>query len=212
MSLQRVVAESLGIQGPYPGLRPYRRDESLIFFGREQQIDQMKENLRTVRFLGVVGTSGCGKSSLVKAGLFSALDSGFLVTHDLPWASQWPEWTASRWSTVDMQPRNHPYRGLAEGLLQSELLGDRWDASEPANVPALAARLQSGSRQLLRLWQQAAGGPTGNLLIVVDQFEELFRFHDTGYAALAQSFVRSLLELAAQPDWPVYVAITMRSR
>jgi len=211
MSRQREVALSLGIQGPYPGLRPYQRHESLIFFGRERQIDQMKEKLRTVRFLGVVGSSGCGKSSLVRAGLFSALDSGFLVTRDLPWASRWPAWTASRWFVADMQPRAHPFRGLAQGLLQSGLLGERWDAADPANVPALAARLQSGPGQLLRLWEQAQGEPDGNLLIVVDQFEELFRFQDTQHAGLAQAFVSSLLELAAQPDWPVYVAITMRS-
>ncbi len=145
MSRQRVVAESLGITGPYPGLRPYQRRESLIFFGRERQIDQMKEKLRTVRFLGVVGTSGCGKSSLVKAGLFPALDSGFLVTRDLPWASQWPDWTASRWFTVDMQPRNHPYRGLAQGLLDSGLLGDGWAADDPENVPDLPAQLYAGA-------------------------------------------------------------------
>jgi formylglycine-generating enzyme required for sulfatase activity/energy-coupling factor transporter ATP-binding protein EcfA2 len=211
MSRQREAAQSLGIQGPYPGLRPYQRHESLIFFGRERQIDQMKEKLRNVRLLGVVGSSGCGKSSLVKAGLFPALDSGFLVTRDLPWSSRWPAWSASRWFVVDMQPRNHPFRGLAQGLLQSGLLGERWDAADAANVPALAARLQSGPGQLLRLWEQAQSEPAGNLLIVVDQFEELFRFQDMQHAGMAQSFVGSLLDLAAQPDWPVYVAITMRS-
>ncbi|MCY2988230.1 MAG: SUMF1/EgtB/PvdO family nonheme iron enzyme [Planctomycetota bacterium] len=211
MSRQREVALSLGIQGPYPGLRPYQRRESLIFFGRERQIDQMQEKLRTVRFLGVVGSSGCGKSSLVRAGLFPALDSGFLVTRDLPWAARWPTWSASRWFVADMQPRNHPFRGLAQGLLQSGLLGERWDAADAANVPALAARLQSGPGQLLRLWEQAQGEPAGNLLILVDQFEELFRFQDTQHAGLAQAFVSSLLDLAAQPVWPVYVAITMRS-
>src|SRR5512144_1969088 len=63
---------------PYPGLRPFRSDESDIFFGREAQTDEMVQRLKTSRFLAVVGTSGCGKSSLVRAGLLAALETGLM--------------------------------------------------------------------------------------------------------------------------------------
>ena len=212
MNYQLALLRSLDILGPYPGLRPYRRNESLIFFGRERLVDQMKDKLRAARFLGVVGSSGCGKSSLVKAGLFPALDSGFLVARDLPW-SRYPNWAASRWFTVDMQPRHDPYRGLSDGLLKSGLLGECWPATDPINVAALEVWLREGPRQLLRLWEQAqnGAGPQANLLILVDQFEELFRFRDPQQTSQSQAFVSLLLDLAAQPEWPVYVAITMRS-
>ena len=95
--------------------------------------------------------------------------------------------------------------------MDSGLLGSTWDIQNPGSVPALAARLQAGPRQLLKLWQQAEGSPTGNLLILADQFEELFRFRDGDNFGLAQSFVSSLLELSRQEEWPIYVAITMRS-
>ena len=57
---------------PYPGLRPFSRSEADIFFGREEQTDQILDKLSRARFLGVVGGSGCGKSSLALAGLIPA--------------------------------------------------------------------------------------------------------------------------------------------
>ena len=53
---------------PYPGLRPFRRDESQIFFGRETQVEQLLHRLHGHRFLAVVGSSGSGKSSLFVRG------------------------------------------------------------------------------------------------------------------------------------------------
>jgi ABC-type transport system involved in cytochrome c biogenesis ATPase subunit len=61
---------------PYPGLRPFNRGEAEIFFGRDEQIDQLLEKLKAVRFLTVVGSSGCGKSSLVRAGIIADLEGG----------------------------------------------------------------------------------------------------------------------------------------
>ena len=58
---------------PYPGLRPFRHDEADLFFGREEQVDQLLARLESCRFLAVVGRSGCGKSSLIRAGLLPAL-------------------------------------------------------------------------------------------------------------------------------------------
>jgi hypothetical protein len=60
---------------PYPGLRPFRSDEQAIFFGRRRQFVRMINILKRQHFLAVVGTSGCGKSSLVKAGLLPELDN-----------------------------------------------------------------------------------------------------------------------------------------
>ncbi len=71
---------------PYPGLRPFRSDESDIFFGRETQTDEMVQRLKTSRFLAVVGTSGCGKSSLVRAGLVAALETGLM---GVPEGARW---------------------------------------------------------------------------------------------------------------------------
>ena len=71
---------------PYPGLRPFRPDESLVFFGRDQQVDQLLSRLGSQRFLAVVGPSGCGKSSLVRAGLIPALETGLMASAGARWA------------------------------------------------------------------------------------------------------------------------------
>ena len=77
---------------PYPGLRPFHSDEADIFFGREEQTDELLLKLSQTRFLAVVGPSGCGKSSLVLAGMISALESGFMVT------------AGSHWKIAEMRP------------------------------------------------------------------------------------------------------------
>ena len=64
---------------PYPGLRSFRRDETHIFFGRESTTSEMVRRLAAHRFLAVTGSSGSGKSSLVRTGLLDALDRGLLA-------------------------------------------------------------------------------------------------------------------------------------
>ena len=82
--------------GPYPGLRPFTRGEAEIFFGRDEQIDQLLEKLKAVRFLTVVGPSRCGKSSLVRAGMIADLEGGLMSE------------AGARWEIVEIRPGNHP--------------------------------------------------------------------------------------------------------
>jgi ABC-type nitrate/sulfonate/bicarbonate transport system ATPase subunit len=53
---------------PFVGLRPFQSDESILFFGRQEQTMELMQKLYETRFLSVVGSSGCGKSSLTRAG------------------------------------------------------------------------------------------------------------------------------------------------
>src|SRR4029450_545064 len=92
---------------PYPGLRPFLRDETEIFFGRERQIDRMIEQLREHRFLAVTGTSRIGKSSLVRTGLLSALELGLLDA------------AGGRWRIVDMHPGSDPIGNLVSELQET---------------------------------------------------------------------------------------------
>ena len=70
---------------PYPGLRPFERYEADVFFGREAQVDAMVDRLARHRLLVVTGGSGCGKSSLVRAGLLEALETGLLAAAGPVW-------------------------------------------------------------------------------------------------------------------------------
>jgi hypothetical protein len=73
------------IQQPYPGLRAFETYESFLFFGREIHTEELLRRLSGNRFLAVVGTSGGGKSSLVRAGLLPALCRGYLVGATSQW-------------------------------------------------------------------------------------------------------------------------------
>jgi energy-coupling factor transporter ATP-binding protein EcfA2 len=72
---------------PFPGLRPFEPDEDHLFFGREKQIDEVLRKLRTNRFLLVTGTSGSGKSSLLRSGLIPSLYSGLMANTGSNWRS-----------------------------------------------------------------------------------------------------------------------------
>ena len=72
-------------ENPYPGLRPFRRDEAHLFFGRDTLVDEMLLRLSHNRFLGVVGSSGCGKSSLLTAGLIPRVLGGLSAEADGNW-------------------------------------------------------------------------------------------------------------------------------
>lgn len=180
---------------PYPGLRAFTRDESDLFFGRDGCVDAMVNRLAATRFLAVLGASGSGKSSLVRTGLLDALTLGL---H--PWAG-------TQWTVADFHPGGQPMRNLAAALLASQS-GTSPDAT---SVDLLAEFLRRGPRSVAE-W--VAGGnlqPGRNLLLLVDQFEELFRYGNYASQEEAEAFVALLLETAAVDGLSIHVVITMRS-
>ena len=102
---------------PFPGLRSFSREESDLFFGREGQSDELARKLGWSRFVAVVGTSGSGKSSLVRAGLLPSLESGCLVI------------AGSNWRFVDMRPGSSPIENLAAALDAAKILKSPVDSA-----------------------------------------------------------------------------------
>lgn len=188
---------------PFPGLRPFEdnKQDVRVFFGRRDQVDELLARLHEHRFVGVIGESGCGKSSLVRAGLLPVLHAGFMVG------------AGSRWRIATMRPGRDPVLNLARALESSDALATT-DDDLAQRVGMTNAVLQSGSLGLIEVVQQADLQPDENVLIVVDQFEELFTFRESvgpAYADEAAAFVKLILEAAKSPDVPVYVLATMRS-
>ena len=70
---------------PFPGLRPFEMQEKYLFFGREDQTVELLKRLNQARFMAVVGTSGSGKSSLVRAGLLPELHGGTMTDAGSSW-------------------------------------------------------------------------------------------------------------------------------
>lgn len=179
---------------PYPGLRPFRPEESDIYFGREAQTDALLEKLSLSRFLAVVGPSGCGKSSLVRAGLIAALETGFMAG------------AGARWLVAEMRPGGNPMARLASTLRTLFANGQ-----ELPSAPLLEAALRRGPVGLVEQVRDASLPAGTNLLLLVDQFEEIFRYRQKGDSDEADAFVALLLASAAQRELPLYIVITMRS-
>ncbi|HIK45306.1 MAG TPA: hypothetical protein IGR64_10525 [Leptolyngbyaceae cyanobacterium M65_K2018_010] len=193
---------------PFPGLRPFELDEEHLFFGREGQADELLRRLHRTRFLAVVGTSGSGKSSLVRAGLLPSLYSGFLPN------------ASSGWRVAMLRPGSAPMANLAAALNAPDVFG-----VDPASDDAIIrtalteSTLRRGALGLVEVTQQARMEPYENLLVVVDQFEELFRFKEQAQQSNrnleaedeAAAFVKLLLGAVGQQQVPIFVVLTMRS-
>ena len=193
-------------RNPFPGLRPFRSDESYLFFGREGQGDELLGRLRSTRFLAVVGSSGSGKSSLVNAGLLPALHAGFMPG------------SGATWRVAAFSPGGDPIGELAGAIGQSQILDidDGEDDSDSEIRDALTeATLRSSGLGLAEIVRQARMPADERLLVVVDQFEELFRFKvsavGTRRADDSAAFVKLLLEASRATNVPVFVVLTMRS-
>jgi WD40 repeat protein len=182
---------------PYPGLRPFEACEADLFFGREEQVDGLLKRLSKSHFVAVVGESGAGKSSLVRAGLLPALEAGFVVE------------AGSDWRFAVMRPGSAPLAALADVLLAPHVLSE--EGGVRGREFALA-ELRRGPLGLVQLVRDAHLAPHCNLLLVVDQFEELFRYcREPAQKDQANIFVELLLRATGQREVPILVVLTMRS-
>src|SRR5262245_16171883 len=188
---------------PFPGLRPFEADEDHLFFGRERGIDELLRRLRTTRFLAVVGTSGSGKSSLIRSGLIPALLSGFMAR------------AGTTWRVATLRPGEDPFGHLAASLSPADMLGTDDPELAATQQTLLDATLRRSPRGLIEADRLAHLGPGDNLLVVVDQFEELFRFRRSRLVEHSRNdaiaFVRLLIEAAKQTEYPIFIVLTMRS-
>ena len=99
-----LAQEQKVITNPYPGLRPFRNDESHLFFGREDQVEEVLKKLLENKFIGIVGTSGIGKSSFMYCGVLPTLISDYQTEH------------SSQWDIITCNPGNDPLRNLAKAI------------------------------------------------------------------------------------------------
>lgn len=202
------LLDAAPISNPFVGLRPFESTEALLFFGRDEQTTELLQQLHLTRFLAVVGSSGCGKSSLIRAGLIPKLKAGFLLNDE------------GRWRFATMKPGTAPLQNLAATLLAA--FGE-----DPAGerLRSLVEEIEiSGVEAVTEYLSRRQQNEETNILLLVDQFEEIFRFGSftdddptedpderEQRRAEAADFVSIMLELTRNEAIPVYVVMTMRS-
>lgn len=193
----------VSVSNPFPGLRPFKFEESHLFFGREGQSDEVLLKLSKSRFVGVIGPSGSGKSSFIYCGVMPILYGGFLTD------------ASANWEVVVTRPGSSPVDNLADALLRTtrEYM-DAPPEDKKIKKTIVSTLLRSSSLGLVEAIEQSRRRADINYLVMVDQFEELFRFKDgTDPNSVNETlaFVNLLTEAIDYEDAPIYVAITMRS-
>ena len=185
--LETAVPTISEITNPYKGLRAFQEADAADYYGRETVVEQLVTCLDESRFLAVVGPSGSGKSSLVKAGLIPALRQEAIPGSD-------------NWFVAEMVPGDHPLEELELALLPI--------AVNPP--PSLLEPMQRDERGLLRTIRRILPDEEdAQLLLVIDQFEELFTLVDDDRRRL--HFLNSLLAALNAPRSPLRVVVTMRA-
>jgi hypothetical protein len=196
---------------PYRGLEAFQPEDAKFFFGRENLTGWLVSALRRevraaqgVRFLGVLGPSGSGKSSVVLAGLVPRLTAAAIEGNE-------------RWPVAILRPGDDPLKNLAAGFVSQFLPAAA--LPDAGRVLKLADDLRSDPRTLDVFAQTALHDQPMDvrLVAVVDQFEEVFTYRpqdDQVRARFEQyraAFFANLLHAAATPGGRVAVVLTMRS-
>nr|HMN62675.1 ATP-binding protein [Anaerolinea sp.] len=183
---------------PYLGLQYYDEADADRFFGRELLTAKLVARLAQSRFLAVIGDSGSGKSSLVRAGGVPGLPRRQRLADD-----SLPPKDSPAWDILIFTPTAHPLDALAAALTR--------EAESPTALSTLATELAGGPRALsLASRQLLARQNKPHLLLVVDQFEEVFaQCHEESER---KAFIDNLLTSAAPEDsQPVTVLILLRA-
>ncbi|MEM6891103.1 MAG: hypothetical protein AAF636_23655, partial [Pseudomonadota bacterium] len=187
-----------GDRFPYPGLRAFNRDEADLFFGRDSAVNKLIHRLSETRFLAVLGASGTGKSSLVRTGMLDGLELGLHPA-------------GANWVFCDMAPGGQPIRNLARGLLQVAAEESGADDITSDDIESLEWFLRRGPRSLIEWLDEGHVPEDIQLLVLVDQFEELFRFSNYESREVAEAFVKLLIHASREKESRLHIVITMRS-
>ena len=187
-------------QHPYPGLRPFEANEWSIFFGRERMIDEVIERLARDRLVVIHGASGSGKSSLVRAGVMPKLARQHL-RHGAPWLTLR---CGPRAVHCGIWPPNSPGSSGAPTISRASRRSTACSIAADATLASVAGELD--------------GVAGKSLCVLVDQFEELFRYEKETSREEAELFVdligRAERALDGEPSRgavDVHVIVTMRS-
>ncbi|MBI5009556.1 MAG: hypothetical protein HZB98_07900, partial [Bacteroidia bacterium] len=183
---------------PFPGLRPFAPEESDLFFGRAGESGEVLDKLLNNRFVTVIGASGTGKSSLIYCGI-------------LPRVRKLEISGSEAWKIISFRPGNDPFGSLAEALADSSpVAGDKTGQTE-----LIKKDLLSGPGGITEAVRKIILRDGGKVLLVVDQFEELFRYSSLGKSEstheTTSKFVDCLVNSVTQSAVNVFTIVTMRS-
>ena len=183
---------------PFPGLRPFSSEESDWFFGRDVEMEEIYTKLLNNRFITLIGSPGCGKTSLINCGVIPLVRH-----HHIDGESQW--------RIISFRPGNDPMGNLAIAISE-ELSASGQSHTDWKTIQSELFDNPDGIGAALRRF---ISNPQEKVLLVIDQFEELFRLAAKGkkeiVAASVAKFVGLMVDVINQPDENIFSIISLRS-
>lgn len=187
-----------------PGLIPFKTNQQSVFFGRQRQVDDLLSIIQSSRLIGLVGQAGSGKTSLIRAGLIPALESGF------------DGMVGKKWAIAYCRTGVTPIENLAAALAEENVLVASGKGSLELQQE-IVREMRRDHSGLLRAVAQKETLHQKNLLIILDQFEDIFQFEDLSKERNEQwdldisLLFNNLARAVASNKSPIYVLIGLRS-
>jgi WD40 repeat protein/DNA-binding SARP family transcriptional activator len=181
-------------EAPFLGLKYFEETDTVRFFGRERLVDRLVQRLQTERFLALIGASGSGKSSVLRAGLVPRLRQAQGV------GGGEQSVRSPAWTVIVLTPTARPLEALSASVAGRGASTSRRDLIRDA-----LARDPRG----LRLQLRHMASPAGRVLLVVDQLEELFTLCHDSFEQ--EAFVDNLLAVACEPDGRESLLLALRA-
>jgi serine/threonine protein kinase len=176
-------------ESPFPGLHAFQEQDANRFFGRDRDVARTVARLREHPLLGIIGPSGVGKSSFIRAGVGPMLKA-----------------SGESWEVVTLRPGRHPLAALASVLHKMTSTSSGSSADVHAATVATLRTAPGAMGELLRV---RARDRQTNILLFIDQFEELYTLAPD--AAERKAFTAALCGVADDAASPLRVVVSMRS-
>lgn len=168
-------------EAPYKGLDSFSEKDVDLFFGRDAIVSNLVNRLHNLDFIPILGASGSGKTSLLRAGLIPVFKRNkSLADGIIPPLGQWKD--------IFITPTANPLSKLATAIFPGD----------PKRQEELYFQMKDDHFALRRAVTENANAEKTNLLLIVDQFEELFTLRDEKYEAARTGFIENLLAAASK--------------
>ncbi len=191
-----LIRDTHNDESPFKGLLAFEEADTDHFFGRDALIADLIEHLRHYHFLAIIGASGSGKSSVVRAGVVPALKG----KRPLPEGTVLPE-GCRQWQSLVITPKAAPLEELTHALTRDLVT----TAEQIAIQKELVADFDSLHLHLRKFLERQ---DRSHLLLVVDQFEALFQVQSEPER---QAFIGNLLSAVARPNPYLHLILTLRA-